>query len=338
MTARDTLIETFLSSAGWAEAQRGPLAGDASNRRYERLLHPRFGAGVLMDAPPQKGEDTRPFIHIAEHLRSLGFSAPAILARDTEHGFLLLEDLGDDLFARVVANQPALETSLYEAAVDVLAALHLHPAPTGLVSYTPEVMTDLAALPFTWYLPGADQPATAPQEAAFRSAMQDALNTHAACADVLIQRDYHAENLLWLPKRSGLARVGLLDFQDAMAGHRAYDLVSILEDARRDVPHDLQAQMLDRYIAKTGVDAPGFSAAYATLGAQRNLRIIGVFSRLCIRDGKPHYLDFLPRVWAHLQQDLSHPALGELRETLACLPEPSADVIARIADKCAPHR
>lgn len=335
MTAREHLLQQFIASAGWDTAQRGPLAGDASNRRYERLIHPQLGRAVLMDAPPQSGEDTRPFIHIAEHLRSLGFSAPAILARDTENGFLLLEDLGDTLYARIVQEQPALETALYEAATDVLAALHLHPAPAGLPAYDTALMTDLAALPFEWYLTGSDQAATPTQETAFRAAMRAVLDRYASAQDVMIQRDYHAENLLWLPERDGLARVGLLDFQDAMAGHRAYDLVSILEDARRDVPRDLQDQMLDRYVAKTGVDEQQFRAAYSVLGAQRNLRIIGVFARLCIRDGKPHYLEFLPRVWAHLQHDLSHPALTELRETLDCLPAPTAEILARIAEKCA---
>lgn len=332
MPDRDTLAKNFLARSGFAGATRRVLAGDASNRRYDRLTNPE---AVLMDAPPEKGEDVRPFVQIARHLVGLGLSAPRILAQDEEAGFLLLEDLGDDLFARVIPAQPSLEETLYTAATDLLVALHKHGAPEGLPTYTPTLMAELAALSFDWYLPAALGQRNDMAKTTFQAEIETVLGTYAVGAQVLIQRDYHAENLLWLPHRSGVARVGLLDFQDAMAGHPAYDLVSLLEDARRDVPAPLQDAMIMRYLALTGLPEVPFRAAYAALGAQRNLRILGVFARLCIRDGKPQYTDLIPRVWGHLQRDLTHPALAQLRSlVLAHLPAPTPATCQRIKDQC----
>lgn len=334
MTERSTLAEAFLQTAGWGQARRTPLAGDASNRRYERLTLGGRSA-VLMDAAPERGEDVRPFRRIARHLRGLGLSAPAILAGDEAHGFLLLEDLGDDLFARVVARRPDLEDTLYAAAIDVLIALHDHPAPADLTPYDAPVMADMAALALDWYLPGATGTTTA-RRAEFHALIADLCRTHAPGTPVLIQRDYHAENLLWLPDRQGTARVGLLDFQDAMAGHPAYDLVSLLQDARRDVPAAVQEAMIQRYIAATGGEEGTFRTACAMLGAQRNLRILGVFARLAMRDGKAHYIDLIPRVWGYLQDDLAHPALAPLAGLLAdLLPAPTAHRLQRIKAQCA---
>ncbi|MBR9843185.1 MAG: phosphotransferase [Rhodobacteraceae bacterium] len=333
MTDRLTLLDHFLTSAGWADATRAPLAGDASNRRYLRLRRDTETA-VLMDAPPEKGEDVRPFIAVAKDLFAADLSAPRILARDEAHGFLLLEDLGDALFARVVKHTPALEEPLYEAATDVLLALHNHPVRPDLAVYTPEVMTTMAALAYRWYLRGLDLPYEDAANA-FEAAFQPLLAEIAPDADVLIQRDYHAENLLWLPDRAGIARVGLLDFQDAMAGHRAYDLVSLLQDARRDVAPALEAQMLDHYIVASGQPRDAFDAAYHLLGAQRNLRIIGVFARLSMHFAKPHYVDFIPRVWGYLLRDLAHPALASVRPLiLETLPEPTETNLQIIKDKC----
>lgn len=332
---RTALIVRFLDGAGWSGAARAVLAGDASNRRYDRLTDPATGArAVLMDAPPEKGEDVRPFVRIARHLRSLGLSAPEIMAEDAEQGFLLLEDLGDALYARVIAADPGLETPLYECAIDLLAELHRHPAPTGLAAYDPATMAPLGALPFDWYLPAVAEVAPGEKEA-FQAELETILARHCAATPVLAQRDYHAENLIWLPERAGIARVGLLDFQDGMAGHPAYDLVSLLEDARRDVPPALQRAMIERYAAATGVDRAAFTTAYACLGAQRNLRILGVFARLCIRDGKPHYVDLMPRVWDHLQHDLAHPALAGLRARVnRLIPAPDATIRERIKARC----
>lgn len=336
MSDRNTLIRAFVDSTDWAGATLAPLAGDASNRRYLRLTHPVTNStAVLMDAPPDRGEDVRPFIHIAEYLIGVGLSAPRILAQDTQTGFLLLEDLGDDLFASVIPQQPQIENSLYSCATDLLVALHSETPPESLQAYEPPLMADLSGLAFDWYLPAATAPDPDAQSH-FRDAMLDTLQRHAAACSVLIQRDYHAQNLLWLPDREGVARVGLLDFQDAMLGHPAYDLVSLLQDARRDVPADIETAMIDRYIKVTQSPPDPFRAAYAVLGAQRNLRILGVFTRLCVRDGKTHYVDLIPRVWALLQRDLAHPALAAVAAILAtALPQPSPAILQKVKDQCA---
>lgn len=335
MSDRKEILSGFLAGTSWAAAEQAPLAGDASNRRYLRLRHPATGeTAVLMDAPPEKGEDVRPFIAIADYLTGLGLSAPRILASDPQHGFLILEDLGDALFAKVIPRFPEMEEPLYAAATDLLAELHRHAPPPGLRPYGPSVMADMAALAFDWYLTGATG-TQSPLRERFHATLQDTLAKHAVPAEVLIQRDYHAENLLWLPERRGIARVGLLDFQDAMIGHRAYDLVSVLQDARRDVPRAVEAAMIARYIAATGVWAEDFETAYHVLGAQRNLRILGVFARLCLRDGKAHYIDLIPRVWAHLQRDLAHPALAPVARILhGLLPEPGPEILQGLKNRC----
>lgn len=334
MTDRAARLDAFLATTPWANAKRAALAGDASNRRYLRLHLETGESAVLMDAPPDKGEDVRPFIKIAKELRQADLSAPQIIAADPEAGFLLLEDLGDDLFARVVRDAPALESTLYRAATDVLLALHERPAPAGLPIYSPETMTTMAALAYRWYLRGLGMPYET-QAAEFESAFRPMLDKIAPEADVLVQRDYHAENLLWLPDRIGTKRVGLLDFQDAMAGHRAYDLVSLLQDARRDVPPEIEAKMLNHYIELSEQDRDSFDAAYHLLGAQRNLRIIGVFARLSLHFNKPHYVDFIPRVWNYLQRDLEHPVVAPIRPlVLGSLPEPDAAHLQTLRDAC----
>ncbi|KAJ57224.1 hypothetical protein ACMU_01650 [Actibacterium mucosum KCTC 23349] len=329
MTDRSPLIKTFLSAEGWADAQIGPLAGDASNRRYLRLWNGPGGRGaVLMDAPPERGEDIRPFIEIARFLTDAGFSAPAIFAADETHGFLLLEDLGDNLFARHLRTQRSDEISLYSTAVDVLSALHQE-TPPALAAYDTPVMAPLAGLAAEWY--ANDITLRAPLQAE----MADSLNALPAFKPVIILRDFHSENLLWMPSRSGLARVGLLDFQDAMLGHPVYDLVSLIHDARRDVAPETAEAMMALYSAQTDSDIDAIRQACAVQSAQRNLRILGVFARLCVRDGKPGYLEFIPRVWRLMMQDLSHPGLSGLRKTVqSVLPEPNAEVIEGLRAKC----
>lgn len=334
MTNRDQAVQAFLDSTHWAGAETAPLAGDASNRRYLRL-HRQGESAVLMDAPTEKGEDVRPFMRVAGYLAGLGLSAPRILAADEAGGFLILEDLGDALYARVLQRERALEETLYTAATDLLVHAHRSEPLPDLADYAPGFMADMAALAFDWYLKaltGGDQAA----RRRFHDTMRHALETHAPQADVLIQRDYHAENLLWLPERQGIARVGLLDFQDARRGHRAYDLVSLLQDARRDVPPDLETRMIRHYIAAASQGAEEFTTAYHVLGAQRNLRIIGVFARLCLTSGKAHYIDLIPRVWAYLQRDLAHPALKEVADTLqGILPSPGPEVLSKLKAQCA---
>lgn len=336
MSDRAQATADFIRASGWHGAETRPLAGDASNRRYLRLRARDGARAVLMDAPADRGEDVTAFARIARHLSGLGLSAPRILAEDSAGGFLLLEDLGDALFARVLEAEPGKEPPLYEAATDVLVELHRHPPPTGLEPYSPRVMADMAALAFDWYLDGGTV-SDSPARAGFHVEMQALLAQHAQRTDVLIQRDYHAENLLWLPDRAGVARVGLLDFQDAMRGHPAYDLVSVLQDARRDVPPDIESAMIDRYVAATGADPEAFITAYHCLGTQRNLRILGVFARLCLRDGKAHYVDLIPRVWDLLQRDLGHPALqGIAAHVQDNLPAPDATFLQGLKERCAP--
>ena len=337
---RNLLARTFLDAAGWENAATSPLAGDASNRRYLRIAG-QAGEAVLMDAPPERGEDTTPFVAVTEWLLEQGYSAPRILASDAEAGFLLIEDLGDDLFARYLERHPEAERKLYEAAVDLLVdcAGRDVPATIGsaglpLMPYDMDVLEREAMLLVEWWLPAATGTPVAQKVAGeYRALVRTAFAPVADAREVLVQRDYHAENLLWLPERDGLARVGLLDYQDALAGHPAYDLVSLLEDARRDTSLDLQRTMVERYLsARPELDAPMFCRDYALLGAQRNLKIVGIFSRLCMRDGKPSYLGLIPRVWNHLMLDLSHPELSDLSDWLRKhVPEPESAILKRIA-------
>ena len=326
--------DAFLDASGWNGVERKILAGDASNRRYDRLKDPETGGStVLMDAPPEKGEDIRPFVKVAEFLTGEGLSAPDILAADEENGFLLLEDLGDDLYARILQDDPTKEHELYTVATDLLAALH-RSKPPNLEQYDGALMLDLASLAYEKYR-GPITGTEPDRLIAFRDAFSTILENHIHGPGVIILRDYHAENLLWLPNRKGISRVGLLDFQDAMIGHPAYDLVSLLQDARRDVPQQIQSQMLAHYIDVTGVDPDPFKSAYAVLGVQRNLRILGVFGRLCTDYGKPGYVDLIPRVWGHLLSCLKHPALQPVAGMLqADLPEPTPDTLKRLKDIC----
>lgn len=331
MTDRPRLTDVFLAATPWGLADRALLAGDASNRRYERLTDPNTGnTAVLMDAPPETGENVRPFVKIAKYLRSQGLSAPEILAEDAENGFLLIEDLGDELFARLITQRPELERRLYEAATDVLVQLYSAPVP-DLEPLGPRLMAEMSGLVIRKYRTGILGTGGADLLARFENTFEDILRATVKGGHVIVQRDYHAENLLWLPDRDGVARVGLLDFQDARTGHPAYDLVSLLQDARRDVPAGIEMQMIARFIAKTGVEDSGFRTAYSVLGVQRNLRILGVFARLSLDRGKPHYLDLIPRVWDHVIRGLDHPALAPIAGMLHdALPVPTPENLARL--------
>ena len=331
MTNRAVLAEALIAQTPWANANRNPLAGDASHRRYERLTDPETGrTAVLMDSPPGKAEPVEDFVRMAEYLRSIGLSAPEIYAEDTQYGFLLLEDLGDDLFARVLEQHPQKERELYEAATDVL--IKLHDAPTlSLRSYDPALMTELAALSFTKYAQAVLGTHDADARVRFELRFSDILHQETSGKKVVIQRDYHAENMIWLPDRTGVQRVGLLDFQTAMLGHPAYDLVSMLQDVRRNVAPGTEMRMVNRYISATGENDHDFRTAYAVLGAQRNLRILGVFARLATEHGKPQYIDLIPATWAHLMRDLEHPALVTVADLLrSALPAPTPEHLDRL--------
>jgi aminoglycoside/choline kinase family phosphotransferase len=301
----------FLDQAGWGDAAIVPLAGDASFRRYFRVIDGGRRA-VLMDAPPPH-EDPRPFITIAEHLLEDGFAAPQILARDLEQGLVLIEDFGDLRVKEHLDDQPDAELAVYGRAIDLLADLHRLPA-APVPAYDRAVYQREVGLLTQWYCPAIG---LAVDEAAYIAAWDVVLPIveQSASPTVTVLRDYHAENIMLIDRATSHG-LGLLDFQDALAGHPAYDLVSLLQDARRDVPPPVEAAMLAHYKAIASPPAD-FDAAYAVLGAQRNAKIIGIFTRLWQRDGKPRYLSFLPRMWGLLERDLAHPALAPVAQWFA---------------------
>ena len=302
--------QAFLDAAGWSGARIEPLAGDASFRRYFRVIGDR-GSAVLMDAPPPH-EDPRPFVRVAEWLASVGLTAPEILARDLDRGLLLLGDFGNGRLRELLDDEPGRERELYEMATDVLVHLHRHPPMPGLPAHGLEQWLDELMLFPDWYCRTLDMEVDVD---AYRSAWTEVLEPVAGdgLGPVTVLRDYHAENVMLVEGREGVAHFGLLDFQDALAGHPAYDLASVLEDARRDVPPEIERAMLDRYIAATGYGAD-IERAYWALAAQRNTRILGVFTRLWKRDGKPHYRKFQPRMWGLLERDLAKTWLEPVRD------------------------
>lgn len=352
---RQGVIGRFLADAGWGEAAYAPLAGDASYRRYARLSSGPSQA-ILMDAPP--GGDARqlpaarqynatahlaidcaPFVAVAGYLAQSGLSAPRVLAADMAAGLLLLEDYGDKLYFDLFAQGQA-ELPLYGAAVDLLLALHSQTVPE-LLPATPfsaayrvpgfdqaAVQAELALM-LDWYLPDQGRDATDGACREFEE-IWDALYPYfVAGPEVLILRDYHAQNIFWLPDRTGLQQVGVIDFQDALRGSAAYDLVSLLEDARRDVAPDIARAMLARYCdgarcLQPDFDAEGFHLAYAIAGVQRNTRLLGTFTRLARRDGKMFYLGLIPRVRGYLDRALAHPQLQSLQRWMVAHLPPAA--------------
>jgi aminoglycoside/choline kinase family phosphotransferase len=299
----------FLARHGWGGARIAPLAGDASFRRYFRVHHGNTTA-VLMDAPPDK-EDSRPFLAIGRQLDALGFSAPQPLAVDLDAGLVLLEDFGDARVGPVLARDPGRERAVYETAVDILAALHDHP-PGDVAPYVEAELVREARLFTDWYLPAVGVAEAPGYDAAWAPLWPQLLDA----APVLTLRDYHADNLMIID-RPGLRGLGLLDYQDALAGHPAYDLVSLLQDVRRVVSPELETAMLARYVAARqarpgGLDAAAFRTAYDILGAQRNIKILGVFTRLYVRDGKAGYPAFHPRLWQLVTRNLERPALASV--------------------------
>jgi tRNA threonylcarbamoyl adenosine modification protein YjeE len=332
----------FLGEAGFGTARRVRIAGDASTRSYQRLTQGN-GSFIAMNAPRSDGppvkrglpygaiahlaEDVKPFVALATALRERGFSAPKIFAADHQAGFVVLEDLGSEPMVAGNPVQPIAER--YERATDVLIALHLLELPDALpvaphVAYTlPPYDLDAflieAELLLDWYLPHRGAAPSAQTRALFLSLWRDALRPALDAPKTWVLRDYHSPNLLWLEGRDGIAQVGLLDFQDAVIGPPAYDLASLLQDARIDVPEELENALFGRYVrarrdADKDFDADGFARVYATLAAQRATKILGIFARLDRRDGKPQYLRHLPRVFACLKRALIHPALAGLND------------------------
>ena len=311
--SRGAALGNFLAAEGWAGVAPVMLAGDASVRRYYRLTA-RGRRAVLLDAPPPM-EDVAPFIAVAELLRDLGLSAPEIYAEDRERGFLLIEDFGDDLYTRLLAGD-ADETALYALAIDTLVALHgavgNRGLPPVLSPYDEARLLAEAALLVDWYAPSVLGEALLEDvRQEYRAMWRQILPLAALPAPTVVLRDYHVDNLMLLSGRPGVRACGLLDFQDAVCGPASYDLVSLLEDARRDVPADLRNAMTERYLAAfPALDRAEFARSAAILAAQRNCKIIGIFTRLWRRDGKPGYLSHVPRVWRLLENEVSRePAL-----------------------------
>ncbi|HLZ82227.1 MAG TPA: phosphotransferase, partial [Caulobacteraceae bacterium] len=342
--AREEQRRAFLDAAGLGTARREALAGDASTRAYERLHPPSGPSLILMDQPPALETQPCPpgaseseraalgfnalyrlaagrvdaFVACAAHLRGLGLSAPEVIAADPAAGFAVLEDLGDDLYATVIA-AGGEEAPLYDSAVDVLLRLHEAPPPAvlegegaswPLLTYDAVALRVASELLVEW-LPRLD-PRVAFDEAAvaaWRALWAPIMARGEALASVFCHRDFHAENLIWLPRRAGAARTGLLDFQDAVRAHPAWDFSMLLHDARRDVSPEREAAVLARYVAaRPGLDRDAFMADFHALGALNIVRIIGIFARLVARDGKPRYRAFLPRLWRYLDRCLADPA------------------------------
>jgi hypothetical protein len=316
--ARKRAIAAFLARSGWEGARPVPLAADASFRRYYRV----GGNGrraVLMDAPPPQ-EDVAPYIAVSQILRRLGFSAPEVFAEDRAAGFLLIEDFGDDTYTRLLergADEPALYTLAVDTLIELQRAVEARGSP-DLPPYDAERLLAEAALLVDWYAPAAlGEPLSDARRDEYLDLWRTLLPQAALPHDTLVLRDYHVDNLMLLPDRSGVQGCGLLDFQDAVCGPPSYDLVSLLDDARRDVPADLRWRMTERYIAAfPSLDRAAFLRSAAILAAQRNCKILGIFTRLWRRDGKPRYLVHLPRIWRLLEQELAHPALDPMARWL----------------------
>ncbi len=301
-------LDEFLDEAGWGGAQVEALPGDASFRRYFRVRNGTRNA-MLMDAPPPH-EDPGPFLHVGKWLTAHGMRAPEIYADRPEQGLVLIEDFGNDRMRDWLDENPVAEEEVYARAIDALVQLHDCP-PGPFEPYDMAVYQREAGLFVEWYAPAKG---LAVDEAGWRAAWDAVLAPMLPRQEpgVTVLRDYHAENIMLL----GDGAQGLIDFQDALVGHPAYDLVSLLQDARRDVAPELERAMLDRYMAQVGA-GPEFEADYARLGAQRNAKIVGIFARLWKRDGKPRYLGMIPRVWHAMERDLAHPALAPVAEWFA---------------------
>ncbi len=324
-------IQNFISDTSWASAEIKLLAGDASSRKYVRLEDSSGGSAVVMDAPIEAGNDIKPFLNIANFLSSNGLNAPVIWKSDVSNGFILMEDFGDTLFDRVIKDDPTSEITLYQSAIESLDKLSKISAPVDAPQYGISEMAEASGLVSIWYAQGKDP-------AQVSNAMRSALSGLDWSKSCLVLRDFHAQNLVWCEGRIGIDRVGLLDFQDAGIGHPLYDAVSLIHDIRRDVSPSV-ANELKSSLAKKYSSIEEFDLAFATLSAQRNLRILGVFARLCWRDSKPDYIDYIPKVWNILQQDLSHPKLAQLNRIVKeTLPIPTVEYQEELRRLCGKHQ
>ncbi|WP_026941273.1 aminoglycoside phosphotransferase family protein [Hellea balneolensis] len=350
--SRKVDIDAFLQGANWGAAHRIAVPGDASTRRYERLTLGK-DKSVLMDAPkgveaPSEpegasvkdrvslgynalarlaGPNPEAFTCIANELSKRGFSSPKIIAADMDKGFILLEDLGDGLYAEIIAKDGAMEQLLYEAAIDTLAAIYRSTFPSQMNfqdiawrvrEYDAAALQAEADLFLDWYAKDFGYDIQGHLRDEWHRIWSDLFECLSSHAPGLALRDFHAENIFWLPERQAVSRVGLIDFQDALFAHPSYDLVSLIEDARRDVSPDLAEPLIERFCEKAGIKYDdSFKTAYAAMGAQRNAKILGIFVRLAQRDGKPHYRDLIPRVAAHFQGNLEDLKCAELKSWIS---------------------
>ncbi len=320
-------IDEFLAGSGWGDATRQEIAADASFRRYVRVWcdeTPADGSAILMDAPP-KFEKVQPFLSVRQYFEDMGYNVPKLIAEDEGQGFLLLSDLGDASFSRQILQKPDCEAELYHSAIDVLSRLYAD--GTGklrvvnldnvleLPVYDAVLLLQESLLLCEWLLPALvaeDRLAIATQE--FKDILSDIIDKQDLTPQNVVHRDFHADNLFWVKGGEGQHQVGMIDFQDAVLGRAAYDMVSLLEDARRDVSSAVVRSSINRYIAATGQNMAGFVNEYAFYGMQRNAKILGIFARLYMRDGKDSYLSYIPRVWQWFLYDLENSELAKMKQ------------------------
>ena len=322
MSSREDRVSAFLDVAGWREAWRTTVAGDLSARRYERLTAADGVTAILMDAPPDRDSTTPAFVRLTSWLRDAGLSAPEILAQDADAGLLLLEDFGDDKISDVVAAGSSQRDAVYDLCLDLLLSIRRLPTP-DLVRPDARKLVRMTELADAHY-PGADGARLAGLRSLLEAVFASLLQEEAS----LSLRDFHADNLMWLPRRTGVRRLGLLDYQDAFLTHPVYDLVSLLTDARTEIDASFRERMMSRYCEKSGDGAAGLGLAFAAFSLQRNLRILGIFARAAREFGKTTHLAKLPRVHAYFTEALTHPTFLSVRdETLAAVPFPTRDLI-----------
>ena len=322
MAGRDAQVDAFLAAAGWRSAERQALAGDLSARRYLRLRLPGGESAVLMDAPPERDPSTPAFVRMTAWLREAGLSAPEILSSDPPAGLLLLEDFGDHKVSAIPADA-AQRDAIYGAALDLLLLLRSR-RPPDLAAPDARQFVAMTTLADEWY-PGLDKRALRP----FRSVLETVFDDILRDPPTVSLRDFHADNLIWLPGRSGLARLGLLDYQDAFLTHPVYDLVSLLTDARTDIDPQFRQRHFSAYLDRSGDDRDRWSLAFAAFAAQRNLRILGIFARAARAFGKPAHLDKQRRVHGYFAEALAHPVFDGVRTAaLRAVPAPSPSTVA----------
>ena len=330
MTKREEQIKELLRKNNLLCAPTEKITSDASNRKYLRLTKGNKTV-ILMDSNPKKNEPVNNFIYFTNFLRKHHFSAPKIYDSDIPNGLLLLEDLGARNFADILKVKPKVETNIYKEAVNQLIMIQSKETPKQAKPYSTEILIEEALLFTEWYLGETNSSRLSTQ---FKSLLTPLLKKIDQTKPTLVLRDFHAENLIWMNSRKNFKRVGLLDYQDALIGHPAYDIASLLKDARRDVSIEVRDIMTNHYLEKTKHNKDLFLRAYSILSAQRNLKIIGIFSRLSIRDKKKNYVKLIPRVWKNLENDFMHPDLKNLSKFInAVAPYPNVKILKNLSQE-----